>query len=320
MTKKIKVAVIGSGSMGKNHLRVLKKLPNVDVIGCYDKKINRSQIDKDLFFFKSIQDVIKNRPDAVNICTPASSHEEICEVFLKNNIHCFVEKPFGTNIKKCKEIIKIAKKKRKILMVGHIERFNPAVTQLKKLIKHFKPNIIEFKRLNSVSKRIKDVDLISDLMIHDIDIMNFLLNKKIVEIQSYKTGKTKLLDHVIVLFKFIDNTLCMLSASKITKKPVRTIHITSKNAFIELDYSDQTINIFHKTKSLDNIKENLVDEFGNYNLEIAIEKPFIRRDEPLFLELSHFIKCIQGQEKPLISPEEALRAIEIANEISMQLK
>ena len=74
----------------------------------------------------------------------------------------------------------------------------------------------------------------------------------------------------------------MLSASKITKKPVRTIHITSKNAFIELDYSDQTINIFHKTKSLDNIKENLVDEFGNYNLEIAIEKPFIRRDEPLF--------------------------------------
>ena len=320
MTKKIKIAVIGSGSMGKNHLRVFKKLPNVDVIGCYDKKINRSQIDKDLFFFKSIQDVIKNRPDAVNICTPASSHEEICEVFLKNNIHCFVEKPFGTNIKKCKEIIKIAKKKRKILMVGHIERFNPAVTQLKKLIKHFKPNIIEFKRLNSVSKRIKDVDLISDLMIHDIDIMNFLLNKKIVEIQSYKTGKTKLLDHVIVLFKFIDNTLCMLSASKITKKPVRTIHITSKNAFIELDYSDQTINIFHKTKSLDNIKENLVDEFGNYNLEIAIEKPFIRRDEPLFLELSHFIKCIQGQEKLLISPEEALRAIEIANEISMQLK
>ena len=320
MTKKIKIAVIGSGSMGKNHLRVFKKLPNVDVIGCYDKKINRSQIDKDLFFFKSIQDVIKNRPDAVNICTPASSHEEICEIFLKNNIHCFVEKPFGTNIKKCKEIIKIAKKKRKILMVGHIERFNPAVTQLKKLIKHFKPNIIEFKRLNSVSKRIKDVDLISDLMIHDIDIMNFLLNKKIVEIQSYKTGKTKLLDHVIVLFKFIDNTLCMLSASKITKKPVRTIHITSKNAFIELDYSDQTINIFHKTKSLDNIKENLVDEFGNYNLEIAIEKPFIRRDEPLFLELSHFIKCIQGQEKLLISPEEALRAIEIANEISMQLK
>ncbi len=320
MTKKIKIAVIGSGSMGKNHLRVFKKLPNVDVIGCYDKKINRSQIDKDLFFFKSIQDVIKNRPDAVNICTPASSHEEICEVFLKNNIHCFVEKPFGTNIKKCKEIIEIAKKKRKILMVGHIERFNPAVTQLKKIIKHFKPNIIEFKRLNSVSKRINDVDLISDLMIHDIDIMNFLLNKKIVEIQSYKTGKTKLLDHVIVLFKFIDNTLCMLSASKITKKPVRTIHITSKNAFIELDYSDQTINIFHKTKSLDNIKENLVDEFGNYNLEIAIEKPFIRRDEPLFLELSHFIKCIQGQEKLLISPEEALRAIEIANEISMQLK
>ena len=106
--------------------------------------------------------MIKNRPDAVNICTPASSHEEICEVFLKNNIHCFVEKPFGTNIKKCKEIIEIAKKKkkRKILMVGHIERFNPAVTQLKKIIKHFKPNIIEFKRLNSVSKRIKDVDLI----------------------------------------------------------------------------------------------------------------------------------------------------------------
>ncbi len=320
MIKKMRVAVIGSGSMGKNHLRVLKKLPNVDVIGCYDKKINRSNIDKDLFFFKSIQDVIKKKPDAVNICTPASSHEKICEIFLKNNIHCFVEKPFGTNIKKCKEIIKIAKKKKKILMVGHIERFNPAVIQLKKLIKHFKPNVIEFKRLNSVSDRINDVDVISDLMIHDIDIMNFIVNKKILEIKAYKTGKTKFFDHVIVIFKFKDKTLCILSASKITKKPIRTIHITSKNAFIELDYSDQSINIFHKTKSLYDVKENIVDEFGNYNLEFAIEKPFIRREEPLFLELFHFIKCIQGKEKLLISPEEALRAVEIVNEISMQLK
>lgn len=320
MNKQIRVGVIGSGIQGKNHLRVYNKIRDVEVVGYQDKKYIFSNATKDFQFFSSLDQIVKNNIDAVSICTPANTHEKICKFFLESNIHCLVEKPFGTNIEECKKLAKLAKKKKKVLMVGHIERFNPAVIQLKKIIKKISPKILEFKRLNSVSKRIKDVNIINDLMIHDIDIMNNILNKKIKTIDAFNVGKNKLIDHIVVVVKFKDNTLCMLTASKITKKPVRTLHITSDQAFIELDFNKQSIDIFHKTRSLDNIKNNSVDEYGKYDLEIALERPFIRMEEPLFLELKHFKNCILGKEQLLISPEEAIRAMEIAKKIFQILK
>ena len=181
--KKIKVGVVGIGYMGVNHLRVYAKIPNIELVGFFDSRNFDIKKDFDIKSFSSLDEMSK-KVDAVSIATPAKTHYRICSFFLKKKIHCLVEKPIATSEKDCKELISLAKKNKLVLLVGHIERFNPVITKLKSIIDKFKVRIINIERLSFVNTRNQDIDTVQDLMIHDIDLLNFLIKSKIHRIET----------------------------------------------------------------------------------------------------------------------------------------
>ena len=171
MTDKIKVAVIGAGMMGKNHLKTYKSLPGVELVGVYDIFEDAAKAAAEMFgikAFSSLEEVAQN-VQAVSVVTTSVTHADVGEFFLKRGIHCLIEKPLATTPEECERLIKAAKENNVTLLVGHIERFNPAVEQMAKILNDTsKIRSLTAQRMSAASGRITDVDVAMDVMIHDV--------------------------------------------------------------------------------------------------------------------------------------------------------
>ncbi|MFN7170515.1 MAG: Gfo/Idh/MocA family oxidoreductase, partial [Candidatus Omnitrophota bacterium] len=182
--RKIKVAVIGVGKLGSIHARIYSQMKDVELVGVCDtdqKKAKRISQELKTEFYYNYHQIIP-QVDAVSIAVPTSLHYTISRDFLKKGVHCLIEKPLTANLKEAKELLKIAKERKCILQVGHIERFNPAIKTILRL--PGKPRFIECHRLGKFSPRIKDVGVVLDLMIHDIDIILTLVRAKVETIEA----------------------------------------------------------------------------------------------------------------------------------------
>lgn len=316
----VKIAVIGAGVMGKNHLRVYDMLKNVELLGFYDPNIDTENIKKleqqyNCKAFHSYEEII-NEVDAVSICSPSSTHGEIGLKFLQAKIHCLIEKPLATSEKECLALIKAANHNNVKLLVGHIERFNPAIQQLPVLFGG-NPKIlsIDARRLSATSNRIKDVDVISDLMVHDLDIVMSLVNTDIssVKANGVKLNNNSQGDHVTALLKFENGAIANLTASRITPNTIRKLSITTDAGLIEVDYMNQSVEVYLQDKV--RVTNNDVAHFGDYALDIVMERVLVRRTEPLQVELSHFIDIIKNDGQPLVSGEDGLKAFKLVRQI-----
>ncbi|HPM43438.1 MAG TPA: Gfo/Idh/MocA family oxidoreductase, partial [Candidatus Omnitrophota bacterium] len=238
-----------------------------------------------------------DKVDAVSIAVPTSLHYNIAKDFLSNNIHVLIEKPMTKTLSEADELIEIAKENKLILQVGHIERFNSAVLAIEPYLQ--KPKFIECQRLGPFHKRVKDVGVVLDLMIHDIDIVLGLMKQDVVKIEAVGLSTVSDYEDVAnVRLTFEDGTIADITASRITKDVVRKMRIFQEDSYISLDYVNQDTAIFRKTGD-----------------RIEKEKIRVVKKEPLKKELKSFIDCVKSGRKPVVSGVEGRRALQVALEI-----
>lgn len=324
MNNTIKVAVIGAGMMGKNHLKTYKNLQGVELVGVYDIFPEAAKAAADMFgikAFSSMDEVAKN-VDAVSVVTTSVTHAEVGNFFLSRGIHCLIEKPLATTEDECQMLIKTAKENNVTLLVGHIERFNPAVEQMGKILSDTsKIRSLTAQRMSAASGRITDVDVSMDLMIHDIEVVQSLVKSPVVNVQAssvktpdHKSGK----DYITALIEFENGATANLTASRITQARVRTLSVTTDTNYIDMDFINQSINV-HTQGRMPYVNQEEIPEWMHYGLKGSVEQLFIPTNQPLQAELTHFINCVKGNDTPRISGENALDALRVIWQVQQKL-
>ena len=316
MTNPIKVAVIGAGMMGKNHLRTYKNLPQFELVGVYDIFDEAKNAAAQMFgikAFASLEEVAKE-VDAVSVVTTSVTHAEVGEFFLDRGIHCLIEKPLAATEEECNRLINAANKNNVTLLVGHIEQFNPAVEQLHKILSdNSQICSLEARRMSAASGRITDVDVAMDLMIHDAEVILSLVKSPVINVQASAVRNAKSpsgKDYITALLEFANGATATLTASRITQSRVRTLTVTTNDNYIDMDFINQSIAVHSQGRmhglSQDNLPENM-----RYGLKGSVENLFIMQAQPLNSELSHFANCINGTETPRITGKQALDALKV---------
>lgn len=315
---KVNIGVIGTGKMGQFHLNVISQIENINLTGIYDIDENRAlEVSKkyNTNVFKSLEEIIDNS-EALIIASPTKYHFEIAKKALEKGKHVLVEKPMTETYIQAKELQEIVNKKNLILQVGHVERFNGAVQELHHIIE--KPYLIEARRLAPFTPRITDVGVVFDIMIHDLDIVTSLVKKPVIRFSaSGKRVRTNNEDIASALLEFEDETIATISASRITQEKIRTLAISTQDAYFILDYATQDITIHRQASSESKIKTSIGI---NYTQESIIERVFIHRDNPLKLEDEHFANCILGKDKRFVSVENDVNTIKLTEDILKKIK
>ena len=305
---KVKIAVIGIGYLGEFHAQKYKANKNADLIGIVDTNKQRSEEISNRIGVKSYNDYksIIDQVDAVSIVVPTNLHYKIAKFFIENKKHVLIEKPFASNATEARKLKKISEKNKTILQIGHLERFNKAFVELKDKVKN--PLFIECNRISPFKIRGTEVDVIMDLMIHDLDIIMSINKSKIKNIQasgiSVLTSKTDIANARIV---FEDNCVCNLSSSRISDKIERKMRVFQKNSYFSLDYQNSSLGTYKKIKN-----KNAV------SIEKK-EKSFPQNDS-LKDEIDSFVKCIKNNKKAVVDAYDGLNALTYALKISNLIK
>ena len=300
MLKKLKYGIIGAGHLGGYHAMQINKIKSVKLVGVYDildysshslaKKHNTQQ-------YLSIKKLVQEC-DVISVATPATNHFEVSKIALNNNCHLFIEKPFTKKISEAKKLIALKNKKNLKIQVGHIERFNVAFLQLFK--NNPNPEFIECHRLSNYNPRGTDVDVILDLMVHDIDLILKLVPSKIKNI--YASGKAVLTDSIDLAnsrIEFHNGCTVNLTASRISLKQMRQMRLFEKKSYSMIDFNVPSLNTWkiNKQKKLQETK---------YTLDST---------NALYEELFYFINSIHTDTDVAVPAEEALETLEIAEQI-----
>lgn len=316
MNNPIKVAVIGAGMMGKNHLKTYKSLNNFELVGVYDIFPEAAQNAAEMFGIKAFSslDEVAASVDAVSVVTTSVTHAEVGEFFLSKGIHCLIEKPLAATEEECNRLITAAKNHNVTLLVGHIEQFNPAVEQLHKVLAdNSQICSLATNRMSAASGRITDVDVAMDLMIHDAEVVLSLVKSPVVNISAsaVRTAKSPSgKDYITALLEFANGATATMTASRITQSRVRTLTVTTNDNYIDMDYINQSIAV-HSQGRMHNVAADSLPENMRYGLKGSVENLFIPTAQPLTSELNHFADCIWGKATPRITGEQALAALRI---------
>ncbi len=300
---KLRIAVIGTGHLGFFHAKMytaLQERSGIKLVGvCDTHKKTAKEVAKKYHteYYTYYRDLV-DKVDAVSIVVPTSAHYEVAKFFLEADKHVLIEKPMTKTLAEADELVALAKKKKLILQVGHIERFNSAVRALEPYLTT--PRFIECKRLGSIGakKRIKDVGVVLDLMIHDIDIILALIDSKVKHIEAFgQSTVSKHEDVANVRITFQNNAIADITASRITKEEVRNLRIFQEHSYIMLDYKHQEVFLYKKNNELEKTKIKF------------------RKRDALKAELKSFIGCVKTGDKPLISGTEGRQALNVALQI-----
>jgi predicted dehydrogenase len=312
--KKIRVGVVGVGRLGQHHARIYAKNTRCELVGIVDINKNVATRIARTYNTQSFFDYhyLIGQVDAVSIAVPTVSHYEIAKTFLENNVHVLVEKPITTTVKEAHELISQAKKRKLVLQVGHIERFNAAIRKLNEILKV--PQFIEAHRLGPFDPRVKDIGVVMDLMIHDIDIILRIVKSPIQSIEAVGipilTDKEDLANARI---RFENGCIANVTVSRVTPHPMRKIRIFQPDAYISVDYRKQSMEIYRKIK-------NPHPQKGELPSKIVRKKLRLKAEEQLKVELGHFIKCVQKGVQPSVTGEHARDALEIVVQISQEIR
>ena len=300
----MKVGVIGTGTMGKNHVRIYSELKEIAEVYAFDIDGEKAKRLKEygVIICSSLEELLE-RVDAVSICVSTKYHLEVAKRAIEKDVHSLIEKPIALNVREGEELVNLLEDKGLIVGIGHIERFNPIVEEIEKIIEN--PLYVEIKRHNPASARITDSTIVEDLMIHDIDIVFNVLYKSVSgDYELYSAGNNDLCK---VLIKF-NSSIVSLSASRKASKKIRAIYIEEEEFTIEGDFMNQEIYVYRKPG-----KYGIENE--RYTQENIIEKVLVNKVEPLKEELKTFIACVKKGEEFPITPVQALNNLRICEEI-----
>ncbi len=303
---KINVGVVGIGYLGSRHARVYSQLKNANLV-CVcdiDKKRAKKVAKKHRVWYLPDYRTLFDKVDAVSIAVPTNLHYRIAKDFLNNGIHVLIEKPITNTVDEAQELIDIADSKNLTLQVGHIERFNPVVRAVEPLIKNAR--FIECHRAGPYrkKKRVKDVGVVLDLMIHDIDIILSLVKSEVESIEAVGISTISPYEDIAnVRLNFKNGTIADITASRVTKEEIRQIKISQEDIYITLNYLHQDAFIVRKTDN-----------------KILKKKLKIEKKEPLKQELKSFIASIQNNTRPIVSGREGKMALGVAMDILEKIK
>ena len=315
--KKLRVGVIGTGNMGINHVRVYSELEDVELVATADENQEMNAIVEKKFRIKTYTDhkemLEKEEFDIISVVVPTILHHKVALDVMKKGINLLLEKPIASTIEEADEIIKCAKENKVKLMIGHVERFNPAVLDLKNRIKNGelgKVYKVDVNRVGPLPPRILDVGVTIDLAVHDIDIMRFLTDSEPERVyseieQQIHSKKEDLLAGVI---RFKNRTICYLNVNWLTPTVIRKLFITGEKGMYMINYHDQNLYFYENEAQMDRgipgkIREGRMIKFK------------IDKKEPLKNELKHFIECIREDKEPLVSGGDGKKALAIALKI-----
>ncbi len=315
----IKIAVIGLGYMGQGHVRVLSSLSKVDIVAVCDKDFQKTQKISKQYRVKPYRDFKKllkeEELDAISISLPTSLHFMVASKAAKKGIALFIEKPICSKIPQAKELIKIAKSQKVPIMVGHIERFNPVVNEIKQRIKSQelgKILQIHTQRFSPPPARALDVSAVIDLATHDIDIIQYILDQKPVRIYAETDNKAhRKEDLMAAILRFKNGVIGLVEVSWLHPTKIRRLTVLGENGMYVADYITQELFFYRQTNKLPkNPTSYAAIQTGADVVKIAFEAK-----EPLEIELEAFIDALKRKSKMPITGEDGLKAIEMAQKM-----
>jgi len=299
--RKVKAGVIGVGYWGRNHARVLSKMRDAELTAVCD--IDRENVKAVASNYKcdcytDIDDFLSESDvDAVVIATPTETHAKVALSVLQYGKHALIEKPMAATVSQAEAILAEASAKGVLLTVGFIERFNPAIMEAKKIMKKGEighPILMSSRRVSSWPGRIGDVGVVKDLAIHEIDMARYIFEKDPIEVYASigKLNNKSFEDYANIMLLFNKGETAFIEANWITPHKVRKLTLTGTIGLLTIDYITQNVEI-------ENNMEN--------------RRPYIDYQEPLVLELSHFISCIINGQDLLVNGEDGVKALQIAD-------
>lgn len=330
------VVVFGTGSLGKEHARLYADLAaagKVNFAGVYDVNAELAKKFAEKYHVKAfagVEEAVANC-SAASVVTPTVTHFELAKKLLESGRHVLVEKPMTDNVEQAGELVRLAQEKNLILQVGHVERFNPVLKYLESVAPQ--PRFIEAHRLSPYPARSTDIGVALDLMIHDLDIVLAFVRSPVVSVDAVGIAVlSKSEDIANARLRFANGCVANLTASRVSPERMRKVRVFSageKPTYVSLDYRAQEGFIYRIArdgeeessllKKLLAAKDStIVSEFGGKR--IVREPAPIEKEEPLKLELQSFIDCVRASETPVVTGEQAKRALDLAFEITRQIR
>src|SRR6266403_2530257 len=301
--KNLRIGVVGVGHIGSNHARLYAEIPSAEFTAVYDVDAFRSRTIGAKFGAapaKSLDEFIE-MVDAASVATPTNTHYQIARSLLAKDKHVLVEKPITDNTEHAAELADLAARNELILQVGHVERFNPVLGALETNLTH--PRFIEAHRLSPYSERGTDIGVVLDLMIHDLEVILHFVRSPLWSIDAVGVPVlSKSEDIANVRLHFEDGCVANVTSSRISPERMRKIRIFQEDAYLSLDYQNQSGEIYRRA-------------WGR----ITRDKVEIERDEPLKRQLTSFIECASTGREPRVSGFQATAALELAVEITKRI-
>ena len=321
----LKAAVIGVGHLGQHHARVYAGLEGVELVAVCDanekqgKKIAKKQRTEYCSDFGSLL----GKVDLVSIAVPTVYHSDVATPFLERAIACLVEKPMTSTLDEAKRLVEVANKAGALLQVGHIERFNPALVAARNL--PLDPKFIECDRLGPFSFRSTDIGVVMDLMIHDLDIVLDLARSEIKSVDSVGAGVLSDREDIAnARIRFENGCVANISASRVSTRSMRKTRIFSPDSYVSIDYQAREAVIFRKGDNFDQARAKMgefdlskVTDMAKFMIGKFFKMERIKLDdqEPLAKEIESFVEAVRTGSQPVVSGEDAMRAIALADQI-----
>jgi len=302
------VGVVGTGYLGRLHARVLSEMPEVELIGLVDlddEAADRVSQALGIRRFPSV-DALARDIDCAVVATPTTSHAAVASELLEAGCDVLIEKPITTGIEEAQLLIELAASRERIIQVGHVERYNPAVTAIAGLVADVR--YLEAERLGVFAGRSLDIDVLFDLMIHDLNLVLSLLGHEVTEVRAVGVAVlTAKVDIANVRLEMENGAVANLTASRVSQDRVRKIRFFSSESYISVDTKEQDVKGYR-----------LMTSGGTRTIQpmdVAVEKK-----EPLRAELESFVRCVRERSRPVVAGEDGLAAVSLATRVATALE
>jgi len=312
--RKIRVAAIGVGHLGQHHARIYSEHPRADLVAVVDSSEARGREIAAKFRTQWLPDyrLLDGKVDAVSIAVPTVGHYDLARHFLLQGVHCLVEKPITDSVETASALVVLAQANKLVLQVGHIERFNAAIERMRQILNN--PGFIEVHRLGPYDPRVKDVGVVLDLMIHDIDIVLQCVQSPIASIDAVGISIfSEKEDIANARLRFQNGCIANLTVSRVTPVKKRKLRVFQSDAYISLNYAKQSMEVFRRVAA-----RNAGP--GEPAWKIVRRSEAIKREEPLKKELDHFLHCVANQVEPQVTGEHGTTALDIAIEVTKLIR
>jgi predicted dehydrogenase len=317
---RIRAGVVGTGHMGQYHVLVYAELPDVELVGVVDLDADRAKTVAAGYDTRAFTDhrQLIGLVDVASVAVPTEEHFAVARDLLEAGISVLVEKPMASTLEEARELFRVANRTGAVLHVGHVERFNGAVDELKRLVAS--PILIESRRLGPFVPRVQKDTVVMDLMIHDIDIVLGLVDAPPVRVAAQGACvHSEVADVATVQLRFDSGAVATITASRATEEKIRTLAITQPDAYIVLDYTEQDIHVYKRAAQEYTMNRGSI----RYRRASFVEHLKIHRENPLKLEIQHLLGAARRRragESVTVAQQDDLRSLAMALEIERMIR